>query len=377
MSRDPRVDNLPSTGKLDRLNVDGGTLFVDAANNRVGVNDSTPSYPLDVTGTTQSTEFLQGTDYLSPYQGFRNKIINGDFSIWQRNTITSFSSTPFIGAADRWYSASNVPFGNAYVSRETLAPGTIPGYEAQYFLGSINYYNQSNVFSQRIEDVRTLAGRTVTLSFWVNNFGYGNTFITSSLTQNFGTGGSTAVQTNFSNVTTTSGWSRVSRTLTLPSISGKTVGANSYLQLALNTNGHYFVGIAGVQLEQGSVATPFEQRSLGVEQFLCDRYYQAYKGDATNVNQIGFGNGYNATSVYPQVKLRQQMRVKPTAITFGSLRVNDVTSAINVTNAVLEQSGVDGCRINCTIASGGVQYRGYGLETQITASAVLGFSAEL
>jgi hypothetical protein len=359
------------------LNVDSGTLYVDSTNNRVGVNDTTPSYALDVTGTTQSTQFLQGTNFLSPFHGYRNAIINGGFDVWQRSTFNYLYNSPIILTADRWYMSTASSYGNSMVSRETLAVGSISGYDAPWYLGSLNYNNAPNIFSQRIEDVRTFAGQTVTLSFWVNNNGGGTTTISSSLTQSFGSGGSTAVTTNFASTTSASVWTRRSVTLTLPSISGKTVGANSYLQLTLNTNNHYFVGFAGIQLELGSVATPFERRPLGVEQFLCDRYYQAYKGDATNINQIGFGNGYNATSVYPQVKLRQQMRVKPTAIDVSLLRVNDVTTAINVTSAVLEQSGVDGCRINCTIASGGVQYRGYGLETQASTSAILGFSAEL
>jgi len=352
-------------------------LKVDSTNTRVGINNQSPAYTLDVTGTTQSTQFLQGTNYLSPFHGYRNAIINGGFDVWQRSTSNYLYTFAYYPAADRWIGSTASAGGTNIMERQNLAIGGISGYDGQYFMGSFSNINYPNIFSQRIEDVRTFAGQTVTLSYWVNNFGYGNNVIVSSLTQNFGSGGSASVQTNFSNVTTTTGWTRVSRTLTLPSISGKTVGANSYLQLTLNTNGHYYVGFTGIQLELGSVATPFERRPLGVEQFLCDRYYQAYKGDATNINQIGFGNGYNATSVYPQVKLRQQMRVKPTAIDFYLLRVNDVTTAINVTNAVLEQSGVDGCRINCTVASGGVQYRGYGLETQANASAVLGFSAEL
>ena len=55
-------------------------LKVDAANARVGINNQSPAYALDVNGTIEGTQFLQGTDYLSPYQGFRNKIINGNRS---------------------------------------------------------------------------------------------------------------------------------------------------------------------------------------------------------------------------------------------------------------------------------------------------------
>lgn len=55
------------------LNVDSGTLYVDSTNNRVGINDTTPSYSLDVTGDGHFTTDLtvDGTIYGN---------INGDFS---------------------------------------------------------------------------------------------------------------------------------------------------------------------------------------------------------------------------------------------------------------------------------------------------------
>ena len=281
-------------------------LKVDSVNARVGINNQSPAYALDVNGTIEGTQFLQGTDYLSPYQGFRNKIINGDFSIWQRGTSTSFTSTIFIGAADRWYHVSSSGMG--IVGQGSLAPGTIPGYDAQYFLISVNNNYSANFFSQRIEDVRTLAGRTVTLSFWVNNFGYGNNLISSSLTQNFGTGGSAEVGTNLSNVPTINGWVRQSLTVTLPSISGKTIGTNSYLKLQFSTNSHFYVGIAGVQLEEGSVATPFEQRPIGTELALCQRYYQIGRLAAS-----GYGSVATVDSgAYGNFSFPTRMRITPT-----------------------------------------------------------------
>jgi hypothetical protein len=42
------------------IEMDGSTLFVDQATNRVGVGDTTPSYPLDVTGTAQATTGVRG-----------------------------------------------------------------------------------------------------------------------------------------------------------------------------------------------------------------------------------------------------------------------------------------------------------------------------
>jgi len=52
------LDGLEVTGQMTvgaNLAVDSDTLFVDSVNDRVGINDSTPSYPLDVNGNAQVT----------------------------------------------------------------------------------------------------------------------------------------------------------------------------------------------------------------------------------------------------------------------------------------------------------------------------------
>ena len=52
-------DYILSNGVLPTLNVDSGVLVVDETNNRVGVNDSSPSYALDVTGDINTTGDLR------------------------------------------------------------------------------------------------------------------------------------------------------------------------------------------------------------------------------------------------------------------------------------------------------------------------------
>jgi hypothetical protein len=86
-------------------------------------------------------------------------------------------------------------------------------------------------------------------------------------------------------------WQKVTVTATVPSISGKTLGTNGNSYLALisgstlaptwNTSTDSLgqqsgtFDIAQVQIEPGPVATPFEQRPIGTELALCQRYFQA------------------------------------------------------------------------------------------------------
>jgi hypothetical protein len=68
--------------------------------------------------------------------------------------------------------------------------------------------------------------------------------------------------------------------------------------------------ITGVQLEVGSVATPFEHRSYGEELAACQRYYYLHAG--INNAYIGMGSYYNASYYRCFVKLAQTMRANPT-----------------------------------------------------------------
>jgi len=83
-----------------------------------------------------------------------------------------------------------------------------------------------------------------------------------------------------------------------------------------STDNNFF--ITGVQMEVGSVATPFEHRSYGEELALCKRYFQELCSGASG-NAIVNVSYYNATDAYGHVKLSTEMRATPT------LAVADVT----------------------------------------------------
>jgi hypothetical protein len=305
---------------------DGGTIYLDSGNNRVGIGTLTPTSNLHVIGTANVTSNVVvggtlsvGGNNVSPVQSFRNKIINGNFDFWQRQTSnTNVVSGQYV--ADRWI---NVKFGTPTlnISQQSFTVGqtAVPN-ESQYFYraNTVSSTGTANgiYIAQRVESVRTLAGQTATLSFWAKADASKNIAI--EFVQNFGTNGS--AEANGVNVTTfslTSSWQQFSTTITLPSISGKTVdsananylGVNFWLDAGstyntrTNTLGQQSgnFDISQVQLEAGSVATPFEVRPLGVELALCQRYFQKY---GRVVFQCAVATLYRETTYFLPVVLR-------------------------------------------------------------------------
>ena len=198
---------------------------------------------------------------VAPFLAGKNKIINGDFNIWQRGT--TFNAIASGGyAADRWLNV-NDGNGTSNITQQTFTAGTAPvaGYESAYFLrqtvatsGTTTYFQ----VAQKIEDVRQFAGQTVTLSFWAKTDSARAGL--SYYEQNFGSGGSSTNYITTSNFSFTTSWARYTATVSIPSISGKTIGTGSYFIFYIRGAGTSvggYIDIWGVQLEAGSVATPF------------------------------------------------------------------------------------------------------------------------
>jgi hypothetical protein len=224
--------------------------------------------------------------------GFRNLIINGDFRINQR-AFSSTTTTASFGF-DRWFGQWDG--GTTTYSAQTFSLGNaIPDYEPINYARLVTTSQSSAAhyarLEQRIESVRSGAGRVVTLSFWAKA-GSGTPKVAVELQQYFGTGGSpsTSVNTLAGQATLSTTWVRYTMTVTLPSISGKTIGSNNndflglYFYVSAGSDFNSRTGSLGVQnntfdfwgvqVEQNYQATPFEQRPIGVELQLCQRYYE-------------------------------------------------------------------------------------------------------
>jgi len=368
--RVPTTANSPLTAK--------GDLFTySTAPARLAVGNNGESLVADSAATT-------GLRYGANFAAGKNKVINGDFNVWQRGT--SFSLATQVYTADRWQDDVATAYPTGTISRQTFTPGAAPvaGYEGNYF-SRINITNASGCtnldYNQKIEDVTTFAGQAVTVSFWVKADAATN--FTFFLEQNFGSGGSAAVFSSLTTFSVTSSWVRYSATLTLASISGKTIGTSSYLKLGLRlptAAGVLRAGtydIWGVQVEAGSVATAFQTATGTIQGELaaCQRYYFRFTG-GTNGVLIPYAYASTTTFANGQLQFPVPMRVAPTSLDTATLQyVNYAGSAFAMSSVAFNETTATATQIYGTVS--GVTAGHAGKVSGSGATSYVGLSAEL
>jgi len=330
-------------------------------------------------------------NYLLNKTGSGNAIINGAFDIWQRGATFS---NPASGSytADRFRVDYNGTGATRTVTRETFTPGTAPvaGYEGAFF----HRYDQSvagtggtfNLIAQYLEDVRSFAGQTVTLSFFAKVGATLPATPTIGFGQIFGSGGSTSVFVATQAFTPTTSWQRFTLTYAIPSIAGKTIGTTATsLQMYINipNNATFTIDIWGVQLEAGSVATPFRRNanSLQGELAACQRYY--YRRNADQAFSF-LSNPAPATSsslVRVLLPLPVTMRIAPYSVDFSAnLRADDgytanaTVSSIAINNT---STSTNSATLDTTTAASLSTGRFYFLQSDNSTSSFVGVSAEV
>ena len=263
--------------------VNGSVSFDGSTNVSItaAVTDDSHNHIIsNVDGLQVALDSKADTSYVNnKYSGFKNYIINGGFDIDQRNNKVGIliPASGYAFSADRWLinNVTNQPVSITVAEFPTPSGGRVGRLRIKFDTAPTSGFIQ---VSQKIENVVILGGKQVTLS---HSFDCDAMTITNDATQNFGSGGSSNVLTSFSNINTTgvtNSLTRFSSSITLPSVYGKTIGAGSYTQITykLPIRTTNIQTIAQVQLEEGSVATPFENRPYGLELSLCQRYYQQF-----------------------------------------------------------------------------------------------------
>jgi hypothetical protein len=345
---------------------------------------------------TNAVEVYNGSAWTGvSSSGSGNAIINGAFDFWQRGTsfTTGFASGAYL--VDRWALYCDGSGAAFTTSQQTFTPGTAPvsGYEGKYFV-RVNQTTAGtgatfNGFFQNIEDVRSFAGQTVTYSFWAK--ADTSRTISVNLYQQFGTGGSTQVTTAGSSHSLTTSWTRFTGTVSLPSIAGKTLGANdSRLQLAFEftKNTIQTIDIWGVQLEAGSSATAFKRNAPSIQGELaaCQRYYWRIASSTAYASLSLPGPAQNSTRAWIYVKHPTSMRTKPNEFsyttTYARYDLYDHAGGVIQPTAItidLNHSTTEESVLIVDVSSGLTAYRNYVLMVDSAGSgeAYIGFGAEL
>lgn len=318
-------------------------------------------------------------DGLNNLAGFKNRIINGKMDIAQRGSsltgVVAGTANAFVADRFRLDQAghaaaltisqqADVPSGNEFQNSlrfaVTTADTSIASGDVLVVTHPIEGYN-----------VRDLIGRTFTISFWSRS---SKTGIHCAAFRNSGTDRSYVAEYTinaantweFKTITVSGGlitagtwnWTNgaglfVSFGLAVGSTFQTTAGAwqtGNFVGTAnqvncLDTIGNIFA-ITGVQLEVGSVATPFEHRPYGTELQLAQRYFYP--------NEISLGNAITTTQADFVFVFKSQMRVAPTMTqkSFGlNLRVIGSTSNIN-TFSNLISSGTRSATMQLTRTTG-------------------------
>ena len=347
---------------------------------------------LDASGGTTAT--VNGfTPTVSNMAG-RNRIINGDMRIDQRNAGAAVSNNASrTYTLDRWaYVASQ---SSKFTVQQTPS-ATETGYATRVAAGFTNYLAVTSssaysvgssdyfVIQQRIEGYNaadlawgTSSAKIITLSFWVY----------SSLTGTFGG----ALQNNSADrsypftytVSAANTWEQKTVTIagdtsgtwlttnglgivlqiglgvgsTYAGTAGTWAGAN-YLGATgatsvVGTSGATFY-ITGVQLEAGSVATPFEHRQYGQELALCQRYLPVVSAGNGDVS----GSGYCATTntnFNIALPFKVPARTAPTGLTAssaGHFYIQASSGGGTVTNVTFGAGGVNGAYVTFAAPAG-------------------------
>lgn len=328
----------------------------------------------------------------------KNKIMNGDFSVNQRNFSSTTTSAEF--NFDRWRTIYTG--GTSTTTAQTFTLGTAPvaGYEGKnYYRVAITGQSAATDFvriQEVVESVRTFAGQTTTYSFWAKA-DTGTPKVAIFGVQFFGQNGSPSatVSTDFGTITLSTTWTRYSITCAIPSIAGKTLGTlgddgisiRLMLSGGASVNNSQSIGVQnytfetwGHQWEAGSTATPF-QTTTGTfqgELALCQRYYWRTSNSAvTNANLGGNGFTYSTTAGAYWVNNPVAMRTVPYSVDAANLRAYDITGAAAYTATATIST--DSTPINGVInfaVTGATANRVVRLDAN-TTGGYLGFSAEL
>jgi hypothetical protein len=320
-----------------------------------------------------------GLRYQGSQAAGKNAVINGGFDVWQRGTSFTLNG---VYTADRWYIDRT---GTLTITQDTaIAPADFT-YAAKLTAGSTGdvYYVQA------IETLNAeqYAGKTVTLSAFVGTSNSQNVTLrvdyTTATDTAVNSGSWTAITpTSGGTSATTSTLAKASAVFAIPS----TTKSLRVLVIALGLTNTNWLGVTGVQLELGSVATSFTRTGGTIQGELaaCQRYYYRINANgASTFPTFGMGFANTTSNVNVQCQFPVTMRTKPSAIDTSSVSnfqldyantgVSSLTSITIDTNYSSSDSGAIAVVKSAAYVLGTI----YRMSVSSSVAAYIGWSAEL
>jgi hypothetical protein len=368
------------------------TLAVNAVTDANGGNTAT------INSMTPTADSLQG---------FRNRLINSDMRIDQRNAGASVNMSAVVLPVDRWKAFEDTDgdmtaeqvqdapsgFTDSVKITTTTADGSLSASQYARFFQAIEGLNVADL------GWGTSSAKTVTLSFWVK----------SSLTGTFGG----ALENSAFNrsypytytISVADTWEY--KTVTIPGDTSGTwlkdngigilvdfglgvgstfsgtagswagagyVSATGAVSVIGTLNATWY--ITGVQLEVGSVATPFERRPYGTELSLCERYCQTLDSAGGTDKAMFSGVAYLNNTIIASYTFAV-MRVAPTITITNPTQMDVVTSAVTTANNTLSFAEITSKSCQPAVGNSGTPFTaGHGAVIRFDGASIV-LSAEL
>ena len=348
---DASTQNTAATGFGFKNRIINGQMVLDQRNAGASITPTSTAFTLDrwqaVLSQSSKYSIQQNASSVTPPVGFINYLGVTSSSAYSRLSTDYFGIVQSIEGLNctdlNWGSANAVTITLSFWVRSSLT-GTFSGRLAN------SASNRSYVFTYTINSANTFEQKTITIAgdtsgTWLTTNGVG-------IAVWFDLGSGSNYQT------TASSWQTGNFAATSSSTS------------VVGTNGATFY-ITGVQLEKGSTATSFDYRPYSTELQLAQRYF------ANSLMGSGYSSG--ATSVQLNLQFPVTMRTTPTITVVSALTVTD--SAANYTQSSANSGtflgSANGGLINSLgNFSGLTQFRPVivnisGLNNPITASAEL------
>ena len=352
--------NPKRTWKIHNYYDQDSLIFTDDSDTRLTINaDGNTNF----VGIVTATEFIPTETQLS----HRNRIINGNMRISQRATTSSSNG---IKTVDRWDTTASGMDQLAFTQKRVTDSPNIHAYSYEVDITTAESAQAGDEYmrvQQKIEaqDLQYLAwgtsdAKTVTVSFWVK------AYQTGTYTVNFYRQDANRQITRTYTINASATWEY--KSVTIPGDTGGSginndTGAGIHLAFILiadsgyrttdstswidYTDGGFGYGqgvnlgsstnnywkITGVQFEQGSQPTPYENQKFDDILFACQRYYcelgrrinfdgTAATGDS-KYSFIGL-QAYSTSNLFGTLaNFPRKMRAKPTVTTIGHIKYSN------------------------------------------------------